>query len=399
MIVLSDILISNSTRRSRISTASLITLIILSNLAIFTNAQTVTDTMDQIWNHQDSGYTQAVLWDIDFINGTHGWVVGQSSMGLGHGIILATTDGGSTWNTQLSDISQWFNQIAIIDPNTIWVAALSNLATTTDGGETWSYVEFENVTTLFGTVGFANISHGWASTNRQLYSTTDSGATWRISAGWTYQDTIRRIYFHTPEVMDAIGFDGIYHSDDGGVSWQLVFNKGGWALSFATRNDGWAVADNMLAETRTGTSWEETPVPSSFPIPGFRKPYLTDTQFIDDSSGWIVGSQTAVMHTVDGGASWHSQGVDIGLSRLLSVDFLNETHGWTSGGNGRILHTVRGNVTVSRLWRGLSDPVFLAIVGGLSLGVVSIIGGFIWRRRKKDPPVDFVALVDRGVQV
>jgi len=106
MIVLSEIFFSNLSRRSKISTASLITLIILSNLASFANAQTVTDTMDQIWNYQDSGYTQAVLWDIDFINGTHGWVVGQSVMGLGDGIILATTDGGGTWNTQLSDISQ-----------------------------------------------------------------------------------------------------------------------------------------------------------------------------------------------------------------------------------------------------------------------------------------------------
>lgn len=362
----------------------LITLIILSTSISITDAQTTTSTSSQIWIYQDSGYTQAILWDIEFLNETHGWVVGQSSEGLGNGIILATTDGGVNWETQWSDESQWFNQMAIIDPNTIWVAALSTLATTVDGGKTWNYIEFANITTLFTTIGFANSSCGWTSTNHQIYFTTDAGTTWNISSTWTYDDTIRRFFFHSPSVIDAIGFDGIYHTDNGGVSWQVVFNRGGWALSFATPGNGWAVADDMLAETKTGALWEETPVPSSSPISGFRKAYLSDVQFIDAFSGWIVGSQPAVMHTADGGLSWYSQDVEIGMSRLLSIDFLNETHGWTSGYNGRILHTERGNTLSVRLWQGVYDPVFLIIIGVISVAFVSIIG-FICRRRKRKP--------------
>ncbi|MDF1537401.1 MAG: YCF48-related protein [Candidatus Thorarchaeota archaeon] len=375
------ITISMPTRGRRTATMLFATLIILSHFVFFTSAQTTGQT-DQIWVDQNSGYNQAIFWDIDFVNNTHGWVIGQSSDGLGNGIILSTVDGGDTWVTRFSDSSQWFNQLTISSPNSIWIAGMAILANSRDGGITWNYVEFENVTSLFTTVGFANSSHGWASTNQQLFRTFDAGVTWNVCTEWTYQDTIRRIYFHTPEIMDVIGFYGIYHSEDGGMSWQLVFDKGGWALAFASRNVGWAVADNMLAETRTATSWEETPVPSNSPIPGFRKPYLTDVQFIDDTTGWIVGSQTAVIHTVDGGISWYSQGVDIGLSRLMSVDFLNATHGWASGYNGRILHTERGDVLVSRLWRGMGDPVFLTIIGALSLVVVTVIGGVIYRKRK-----------------
>ena len=148
---------------------------------------------------------------------------------------------------------------------------------------------------MFTTIGFANTTYGWTSTNQQLFYTVDSGETWNVSTGWTYQDTVRRIYVHTPDVMGAIEFRGIYHSKNGGISWEQVFDSGGWALSFATQNKGWAVADSMLAETETGTSWEEVPIPKASPIPGFRSPYLTDIQFVDELTGWIVGSQPAVM--------------------------------------------------------------------------------------------------------
>ncbi len=377
-----DLSMSRQVRLCKTVTAFLVTLFFLSNMIVFSNAQSPEQT-DQVWIEQDSGYSEAILRDIDFVNDTHGWVVGQSSFGSGNGIILSTIDGGKSWSTQFSDDSQWFNQITIIDTNTLWVAGMGILATSEDCGTSWNYVVFENITTLFTTICFANETHGWASTNQQLFYSVDSGVTWNISTGWSYPDTIRRIYFHNPEVMDAIGFDGIYHSENGGSSWELVFDKGGWAVTFVSRTAGWAIADNMLAETKTGTLWEEVPIPSGSLFPSFRAPYLTDIQFVDELTGWIVGSQPAVMHTVDGGQSWYSQGVDIGVSRLMSVDFLNSTHGWTSGGNGLIFHTTRGDVLVSRLWSGFSDSVFLSMVGIVSLAAVSIVCGFVWRRRKR----------------
>ena len=97
-------------------------------MILLSSAQT-TDQTDQIWIEQDSGYTQAVLWDIDFINETHGWVVGQSSWGSGNGVILGTIDGGNTWSTQMTDVSQWFHQITITSSNTLWVAGKAILGT------------------------------------------------------------------------------------------------------------------------------------------------------------------------------------------------------------------------------------------------------------------------------
>jgi LPXTG-motif cell wall-anchored protein len=67
----------------------------------------------------------------------------------------------------------------------------------------------------------------------------------------------------------------------------------------------------------------------------------------------------------------------------MALDFLNSTYGWAVGSGGVILKTTAGTDLGTRLWTGMTDPLFLTIVGGLVSVVVVISGGLFYRRRKR----------------
>jgi len=183
----------------------------------------------------------------------------------------------------------------------------------------------------------------------------------------------------------AMGIYGIYHSQDGAETWEQVSNRGGWTLSCVSETEAWAVGDNRLAHMTDGQTWVELPVPARFPIGGdwFGLPYLTDILFLDADNGWIVGDRIPVMYTPNGGADWYEQSVpeeEVDKS-LTAVDFVNSTHGWAVGWGGTIIRTTKGNALGTRLWNGMTDRVFLSVVGVVAVMIVGVV--FVFNRRKR----------------
>ena len=81
------------------------------------------------------------------------------------------------------------------------------------------------------------------------------------------------------------------------------------------------------------------------------------------------------MHTPDGGSTWYAQSVPSHINRrMMALDFLNSTYGWAVGADGAILKTIRGTDLGSRLWNGMTDPLFIAIVGSVLSAAVVITG-------------------------
>src|SRR5712692_731198 len=67
--------------------------------------------------------TGAAFQSIAFADANHGWAVG-SVVGVGGGLIAATTDGGVTWTSQsfpMASVDQ-FNGVAAAGPTTAWAA-------------------------------------------------------------------------------------------------------------------------------------------------------------------------------------------------------------------------------------------------------------------------------------
>jgi photosystem II stability/assembly factor-like uncharacterized protein len=150
------------------------------------------------WSPNTTGALNAA--DIEFV-GLNGWLVDQI------GNILKTTNGGSSWSTQVSGFSAGLNSISFIDQNEGWIAGNSGLILhTTDGGANWN-AQTTGITTTIHSIYFASSTHGWATSGGNVLSTTNGGTTWTIQTGVSTSNLLS-IYFPSTTVGYAVGGNG-----------------------------------------------------------------------------------------------------------------------------------------------------------------------------------------------
>jgi len=132
------------------------------------------------WATQLSGKLN--LTSVDFIGGQDGWAVGTTSL-------LATTDGGAHW-TALPEPCPVIRSVHFISPSTGYAVAGGQnaggddpevpvtggtLLTTSDGGRTWHPLASP---ANAQTACFSDAQHGWLGANGLLYRTSDGGGHW-----------------------------------------------------------------------------------------------------------------------------------------------------------------------------------------------------------------------------
>jgi len=162
------------------------------------------------------------LYDTYFLNATTGWVVGDS------GLVVKTTDGGSTWTPQNCGTKVRLRRVYFLNDKIGWIAAeRRSVLRTTDGGATWSTVKLPVVaadsTRITYNVSFVNGAKGWAvcgkGTAGDIFVTSDSGKT------WTSQKAIlKRFYdisFANERCGVAVGadFTAMMYTTNGGTTW------------------------------------------------------------------------------------------------------------------------------------------------------------------------------------
>ena len=107
--------------------------------------------------------------------------------------ILATTDGGASWTVQYSKKRPGHYQsnlvsVAVVDAKHVWaVGAGSLILATSNGGLTWQR-QTSGTAAWFGSVVFCDAQHGWAVgetddgngnfISSTMLGTTNGGATW-----------------------------------------------------------------------------------------------------------------------------------------------------------------------------------------------------------------------------
>jgi len=337
-----------------------------------------------VWKALNNDYISddAFPRDIEFVNATHGWVLSQNTTGTRHGMILSTNDSGDSWNQQYYNASQRFEQIAVIDSETLWVTGIGGLFHTENGGLFWNRTNIGEENDFFYGIQFINSTHGWTASHTGMYKTTDRGQSWISVESWTFDDDWgRMIHFISPLEGWVIGYLGIYHTENGGDTWVKEVSNGGWALSFVSNTEAWAISDNWLAYMTDGETWIEQPLPRTSLLPT-KPPYFSDILFLDADNGWIAGDESKVIYTPNGGRDWFSQEFPDDI-RVMSIDFINVTHGWAVGWGGYIYRTTNGNSLGFRLWLGMTDPVFLSNVAVIAIVVILITGVFIYYRRRR----------------
>lgn len=288
------------------------------------------------------------------------------------GKILMTIDGGKSWQVKQSGTELALYNVKFADDQNGWVCGQDGLIFhTQDGGETWRKQESGVALPIFA-LWFVNPTHGWAVSEQATYlRTTSGGESWeigRIEASLEGVDEEATLALVDPALYDihfideqtgwmAGEFGKIYHSTDGGVSWQEqqgsllgqagiddALNLPTWfGINFLNANEGVTVGleGKMATTTDGGKTWNfTTPQTSTASTDPLYDP------FVRDGFGWITGGSGRVLQLQNG--EWRPTQLELPVvTWLRAIDFFDDKNGWIVGGYGTIIHTTDGGKT----WR------------------------------------------------
>ena len=287
-----------------------------------------------------------------FLDATHAWVnYAQlpSSTPPTAFSVWRTTDGGATWkssNTSLSEISNMegftTSQIAFRDANNGWLMSVLGVGMshtyiavykTSDGGGVWSLVispDKNNVPMSCSKSGlwFRDATHGLLAGNcygvikgLYLYQTSDGGATWTV------------VSLPAPAgLADAFTKDG----NACGADAPQFFDAQKGVLVVQCADVAATKTYRWVYETRDGgSSWTSNPLPRAWG--GFF--------FMNVDTGWYLGQTSAdsttgvnVYQTSDGGKNWKQIS---GTQWSGIMDYVDVKNGWVIARSGNDLAFVR----------------------------------------------------------
>lgn len=191
---------------------------------------------------------------VQFVSSQQGWVVGA-------GRILATTDGGHTWKTQLLT-SEAFQAVDFVSPTTGWAVGHHELLGTSDGGRCW--VRLGEPGQPLASVHFVSAQDGWG-----------------VAAAAPASSS--------PRPVPGGGI--LERTTDGGRTWSAVPGAPANAQSvcFVNGTDGWLGADGRIfATTDGGSSWRQVENPSDPSGHSPRQVDLETVQCAAPAGVWVV---------------------------------------------------------------------------------------------------------------
>ncbi|PMP73944.1 MAG: hypothetical protein C0184_15600, partial [Chloroflexus aggregans] len=123
-----------------------------------------------------------------FLDASHGWLVGAN------GYAVKTDDGGTSWALPGSPPAQSFNDVWMIDANTVIVAADHYVYLVTYSGSVWTWTDktptanahYRRIQMYSSTVGYMVGNNG--SSYARVWKTTNGGTSW--TATYTSSSTI-----------------------------------------------------------------------------------------------------------------------------------------------------------------------------------------------------------------
>ena len=138
------------------------------------------------WHLQHRVPSSYHLSAVTFSDARHGWAVGSADKAealVKPGFILATSDGGAHWTSQLAGARDSLNDVSFIDARQGWAAGSGGLLyRTSDGGASWTQLPM-NHAWEFGAVCFGDAEHGWLVVHPHWNlsaATADAGAEWGL---------------------------------------------------------------------------------------------------------------------------------------------------------------------------------------------------------------------------
>lgn len=337
-------------------------------------------------------------WAVWFADANTGYV-GAGSQTSFTSRILKTTNGGVNWSLVYSSATNYVTAIGGGDANNVTAAWSDGTSViTTNGGTSWTETASalfsipNNITYLNSTTGFACGSGGQASRTTNagvnwtpintptsdwsmfqikavsateiyavgdpsfLYKSTDLGSTWSSLPIIVTGPSVTFIWYSIDKVGSTLIMSGDYGivavSNDGGATWSSNSVIIKTALNFdITTVPGtskyWIVGraagagNQILYSNNSGTTWT-----------GINAGVSGDFQsisMINETTGYMSGTNNQIMKTTDGGATWFLKTgpSPVATSQLYSCEFIDENTGWvfvnfSTVAGGNVFKTTNG---------------------------------------------------------
>ena len=301
------------------------------------------------------------------------------------------------------------------------VGAMGTVLRTEDGGKTWQSVELNTDADLYR-VFFVNERQGWAVGGRirmaednelmrhdqrggygYIFHTSDGGKTWQCQYGERGRHLFG-LHFIDEKTGLACGERGILlKTEDGGDNWKLYPTTDTirwlYGITFTDRLNGFAVGqtETVIRTSDGGKSWAKVNAAADRKFYGFR-PFYRDVSF-SGSTVCIVGHNGCIVISNDGGQTWRPAATffDTKIREFLdltSVQFVTEKLGYAVGELGtRVMVTEDGGASWSL--RPIDNKDWLRALWADSKGKLVLVGerekilisndkGYNWKMMRGD---------------
>lgn len=283
-------------------------------------------------NPKPTGY---VLFDVDFINETTGYVIGEK------GTLMKTVDAGETWDFIPTGTYADFQFLRFTSESVGYASTIdAHILKTTDGGYSWQTLltdTLENIYDIFflnDNTGFIAADHG------NLLRTVDGGITWDRAFISPYLD-VTSVFFINDYIGYATSRIGRYYKTiDGGDSWVMYTDPATMDLYdvyFVDSNTGFISGRDgfFMRTTNGGNTWTS----------GNCGCEVTEMMFINGLTGFAIATEflgnTYLVKTTNAGSSWFPAGME----NIESYQFIDENTVIGTGGMGRLLKSTDAGTT------------------------------------------------------
>lgn len=303
------------------------------------------------WNWVNPKPTGYVLFDVDFINETTGYVIGEK------GTLLKTVDAGESWEFIPTGTFADFQFVCFTTETVGYASTIdAHMLKTTDGGFSWQMLETDTLERIYD-IFFLNEYTGFiAADHGNLLRTTDGGITWDRAFINLYME-ITSIYF----VNDFVGFatsrlGRYYQTIDGGDTWDSHTDPTMMDLNdvyFVDASHGFIAGDDgfFMRTVNGGISWTSMNCYSE----------VREMKFIDETTGFAIASEFLgtghLVKTTNAGSSWFP----VGMDDIESYAFVDDNTVIGTGGMGRLLKSTNAGVTSSNYTSSVTYADFVDI--------------------------------------
>jgi photosystem II stability/assembly factor-like uncharacterized protein len=308
------------------------------------------------WRNIPNNYGKGILRSIQFVNDSIGYVTGDSS-------ILKTEDQGENWYPLSFPVDPHFgtaykNLFFFNENRGFFVGTYGHLLSTNDGGKT------VNDTTLgsnhLTSIDFTDDSTGLIA-GSEIYKTTNGGRSWRKinidNLGlWPNAPTFDKIKFITDSFVVAGGSPGMFAiSSDGGETWTASSLNGNifkvTDFYFFDANNGVIAGDGKIFYTHDGgkTFSFDVNYPQPIDVTTYSSLNADPSGEKLFASGGFIGRE--IMSTANKGSTWAAESVN-GVTGYYDTDFINDSTGYISGENASVFKTMDYGET----WQQLTNP-------------------------------------------